>query len=86
MVITGCLTLFLVFLVAVISLFLVIGFASDLIVYPVMMVGLVFSIIIANAIIICNIAIVISVLEDVSGPQALLRSSVLTRGQTKWVF
>ncbi|GFY88482.1 hypothetical protein Acr_06g0004220 [Actinidia rufa] len=82
-VITGCLTLFLVLLVAVSSLFSVIGFASDLIVYPRMMVGLVFSIIIANAIIICNIAIVISVLEDISGPQALLRSSVLIRGQTQ---
>ncbi|XP_035539421.1 uncharacterized protein LOC108986548 [Juglans regia] len=48
-----------------------------------MMAGLVFSVIFANAIIICNIAIVISVLEDVSGPQAMLRSSVLIKGQTQ---
>ncbi|KAI7980427.1 hypothetical protein LOK49_Contig149G00003 [Camellia lanceoleosa] len=83
MVITGCLTLFLVLLVAVSSLFSIIGFGSDLIVYLAMIAGLVFSVIFANAIIICNIAIVISVLEDVSGPLALLRSSVLIRGQTQ---
>uniref|UniRef100_A0A5B7BSP6 Son of sevenless n=1 Tax=Davidia involucrata TaxID=16924 RepID=A0A5B7BSP6_DAVIN len=82
-VIAGCLTLFLVLLVAVTSLFSVLGFPSDLIVYPAMMVGLVFSIIFANAIIICKIATVISVLEDVSGPQALLRSGLLIRGQTQ---
>ncbi|KAL7163824.1 hypothetical protein ACSBR2_039860 [Camellia fascicularis] len=83
MVITGCLTLFLVLLVAVSSLFSIIGIGSDLIVYLAMIAGLVFSVIFANAIIICNIAIVISVLEDVSGPLALLRSSVLIRGQTQ---
>ncbi|XP_058195013.1 uncharacterized protein LOC131311535 [Rhododendron vialii] len=82
-VISGCLTLFLVLLVAVSSLFSIMGVASDLIVYPAMIVGLAFSIIFANAIIICNIAIVISVLEDVSGPQALFRASVLIRGQTQ---
>ncbi|XP_052198611.1 uncharacterized protein LOC127805846 isoform X2 [Diospyros lotus] len=83
MVITGCLTLFLVLLVAVSSFFSILGFASDLIVYPALMVGFVFSIVFANAIIICNIAIVICVLEDVSGPQALLRASLLIRGQTQ---
>ncbi|KAA8529384.1 hypothetical protein F0562_033817 [Nyssa sinensis] len=83
MVIVGCLTLFLVLLVAVSSLFSILGFPSDLVVYPAMMVGFVFSIIFANSIIICNIAIVISVLEDVSGPQALLRSVLLIRGQTQ---
>ncbi|KAL7222742.1 hypothetical protein ACSBR1_024444 [Camellia fascicularis] len=54
-----------------------------------MLVVLVFSVMFANAIIICNIAIVISVLEDVSGPQALLRSSLFIRGQTQvglWIF
>ncbi|KAL7260702.1 hypothetical protein ACSBR1_006381 [Camellia fascicularis] len=89
MVIIGCLTLFLVLLATVSSLFSIIGFNSDSIVYPAMLVGLVFSVMFANAIIICNIAIVISVLEDVSGPQALLRSSLLIRGQTQvglWVF
>ncbi|KAI8021758.1 hypothetical protein LOK49_LG03G00654 [Camellia lanceoleosa] len=89
MVIIGCLTLFLVLLATVSSLFSIIGFNSDSIVYPAMLVGLVFSVMFANAIIICNIAIVISVLEDVSGPQALLRSSLLIRGQTQvglWIF
>lgn len=82
-VISGCLTLFLVLLIAVSSLFSMMGVASDLIVYPAMMVGFAFSIIFANAIIICNIAIVISVLEDVSGPQALFRASILIKGQTQ---
>ncbi|GFQ02044.1 hypothetical protein PHJA_002348300 [Phtheirospermum japonicum] len=82
-VISGCLTLFLVFLVIVSNVFLSMGFPPDLILYPAMVVGFLFSIVIANAIIICNLAVVISVLEDVSGPQALLRSSSLIRGQTQ---
>lgn len=83
LIISSFLTLFIVLLVVVSSVFLVMGFPSDLILYPAMVVGFLFSIIIANAIIICNIAIVISVLEDVSGPQALLRSSSLIKGQTQ---
>ncbi|XP_035542556.1 uncharacterized protein LOC108989446 [Juglans regia] len=83
MLIVGCVTLFFVLLDVVCSAFAVIGFSPDLIVYAAMMAGLVFSVIFANAIIICNIAIVISVLEDVSGPQAMLRSSVLIKGQTQ---
>ncbi|KAJ6910306.1 hypothetical protein NC652_021088 [Populus alba x Populus x berolinensis] len=83
MVIVGCLTLFFVLLVAVCSTFLVLGFWPELNLYAAMIVGLVFSVIFANAIIVCNIAVVISVLVDVSGPQALLRSSVLIRGQTQ---
>lgn len=83
MLIVGCVTLFFVLLDAVCSVFAVIGFSPDLIVYAAMMAGLVFSVVFANAIIICNIAIVISVLEDVSGPQAMLRSSALIKGQTQ---
>ncbi|XP_059316002.1 uncharacterized protein LOC132066816 [Lycium ferocissimum] len=83
MVIASCLTLFLVLLVAVSSAFSVMGFPSDLILYPAMIVGMIFSMILANAMIICNIAIVISVLEDDSGPDALLRSSSLIKGQTQ---
>ncbi|KAL3819499.1 hypothetical protein ACJIZ3_005404 [Penstemon smallii] len=82
-VISGCLMLFLLLLMIVSTVFSIMGFPPDLILYPAMVVGLIFSIILANAIIICNIAIVISVLEDVSGPQALLRSSSLIKGQTQ---
>ncbi|GAB4840063.1 hypothetical protein Ancab_020772 [Ancistrocladus abbreviatus] len=82
MVTVGVLTLFLVLLVAVGNVFLMIGFTPDLIVYPGVVVGLVFSIVFAHAIITCNIAIVISVLEDASGSQAMLRSTILIRGQT----
>ncbi|KAF8399536.1 hypothetical protein HHK36_015403 [Tetracentron sinense] len=83
MVVVGCLSLFLVLLVAVCNIFSIVGCPSVLIVYPAMMVGLVFSVLFANVIIICSIAIVISVLEDVSGPQALLRSGALIKGQTQ---
>ncbi|PIA62881.1 hypothetical protein AQUCO_00200713v1 [Aquilegia coerulea] len=83
MVVAGCLALFLVLLVAVCNVFSLLGFSSDLEIYPAMVVGFIFSIIFANVIIICNLAIVISVLEDVSGPQALLRSSVIIQGQTQ---
>ncbi|KAM3359075.1 hypothetical protein P3S68_022008 [Capsicum galapagoense] len=83
MVITGCLTLFIVLLVSVSSAFSVMGFPPDLILYPAMIVGIIFSMILANAMIICNIAIVISVLEEDSGPEALLRSSSLIKGQTQ---
>ncbi|EEF39984.1 conserved hypothetical protein [Ricinus communis] len=83
MMIVGCITLFCVLLLAICSLLSVIGFPPALNLYAGILVGLVFSVVFANAIVICNIAIVISVLEDVSGPQALLRSSILIRGQTQ---
>ncbi|XP_043723888.1 uncharacterized protein LOC122670915 [Telopea speciosissima] len=83
MAIVGCLALFLVLLVVVCNIFSIAGCSSDMIVYPAMMIGLVFSIVFANAIIICNLSIVISVLEDISGPEALLRSSILMQGQTQ---
>ncbi|QCD82562.1 uncharacterized protein LOC114175145 [Vigna unguiculata] len=81
--VVGCITLFCVFLVAFCSALAVLGFSPDIVVYCAMLVGLVFSVVFANAIIICNIAIVISVLEDVSGAQAMLRSSILIKGQTQ---
>ncbi|GLU09490.1 hypothetical protein SLE2022_263500 [Rubroshorea leprosula] len=83
MVIVGCVTTFFVFLVAVCSTLSVIGFSPDLVVYAAILLGLVFSVVFANATVVCNIGIVISVLEDVSGPQALLRSGVLIKGQTQ---
>lgn len=82
MLIVGCLTLFLVTLIAVCNSLLIIGFPGDFIVYAAIMLGLIFSVVFAKAVIICNIAIVICVLEEVSGPQALLRSGVLIKGQT----
>lgn len=83
MLVVGCLTLYLVLLIGMCSAFAIIGLSPDLVVYAAMVAGLGFSVIFANAVIICNIAIVISVLEDVSGPQAMLRSSVLIKGQTQ---
>ncbi|KAJ6432255.1 hypothetical protein OIU84_019487 [Salix udensis] len=83
MVIVGCLTLFCVFLLAACSAFSAIGFGQELNLYAAMIAGLAFSVVFANAIIICNTAVVVCVLEDVSGLQALLRSRVLIRGQNQ---
>ncbi|MCL7044352.1 hypothetical protein MKW94_013990 [Papaver nudicaule] len=83
MVVAAVLALFLLLLVAVSNVFTIFGCPSHLIIYPALGVGMVFSVMFANAIIICNLAIVISVLEVVSGPEALLRSGVLIRGQTQ---
>lgn len=82
-IVVGCITLFCVFLVAFCSALSVLGFSPDVVVYAALVVGLVFSVVFANAIIICNIAMVITVLEDVSGAQAMLRSSILIKGQTQ---
>lgn len=83
MLVVGCVTLLCVLLIAVCTAFAVIGLSPDLIVYAAMVLAIFLSVIFANAVVICNIAVVISVLEDVSGPQALLRSSVLIKGQTQ---
>lgn len=83
MVIFGCLTTFFVLLVAVCSSLSVVGFTSDLIGCVALIVGLVFSVVFAIAIIICNTGIVVSVLENVSGAQALLKSGYLIKGQTQ---
>lgn len=82
-VISGCVTLFLLLLVAISTMFSMSGLPSNLILYPAVVVGMIFAIILANCVVICNIAIVISVLEDVSGPQALLRSRSLIKGKTQ---
>ncbi|OMO71859.1 hypothetical protein COLO4_27966 [Corchorus olitorius] len=83
MVIVGCVTTFFVFLVAACSLLSVMGVTPDLIAYAVIVMGLVFSVVFAYAIVVCNIGIVICVLEEVSGPQALLRAGILIKGQTQ---
>ncbi|CAN8239043.1 unnamed protein product [Cochlearia groenlandica] len=83
LVIVVCLTSFCVFLVAVCSSFFVLGFSPDFNAYGAVFVGLVFSVVFANVIIICNTTVVISILEDVSGPQALVRANDLIKGQTQ---
>lgn len=84
MMIVGVIAFFLVLLVVICNIFLIFGFSPNMIFfYPGVFGGLVFSVVYANAIIICNVAIVIAVLEDAWGPQALLRSSMLIRGQTQ---
>ncbi|RAL40110.1 hypothetical protein DM860_008250 [Cuscuta australis] len=81
--VSGCLTLFLVVIVAITTLFSMLGFPPNLIIYPPIVLGVIFAILLANCIVICNIAIVVSVLEDVFGLQALLRSVSLIKGKTR---
>ncbi|CAN6881631.1 unnamed protein product [Brassica oleracea] len=81
--IVGCFTFFCVLLVSICSSFSVLGFSPDFNVYGAILVGLAFSIVFANAIIVCNTAVVISVLEDVSGAGALVRASDLIKGQVQ---
>ncbi|XP_077209874.1 uncharacterized protein LOC143845426 [Tasmannia lanceolata] len=82
MMVVGCLVLFLVLLVTVCNTFAMLGFPSELILYPAFVVAVVFSVVFAHTIIVCSLASVISVLEEVSGPQALVRSVFLIKGQT----
>lgn len=81
--IVGCFTFFCVLLVAICSSFSVLGFSPDFNVYGAVLVGLAFSVVFANAIIVCNTAVVISVLEDVSGAGALVRAGDLIKGQVQ---
>lgn len=85
-VIVGCLTLFLVLLAAGCDALSLLGFTSNAIVYPAMAAGLVFSIVYAIVVMICNVAVVVSVLEEGSGPRALLRSGVLIKEHFKVVL
>ncbi|KAE8667650.1 Prefoldin chaperone subunit family protein [Hibiscus syriacus] len=57
---------FFAFLVAACNMLSAIGFSPDLIVFAMIMMGLVFSIVFANATVVCNVGIVICVLEEVS--------------------
>ncbi|XP_010551632.1 PREDICTED: uncharacterized protein LOC104822182 [Tarenaya hassleriana] len=83
LVIVGCLTSFFVILIAICSSFSVLGLSPDLHTYGAIVVGMVFSVVFANAIIICNTAIVVCILEDLSGHRALVRASDLIKGQTQ---
>ncbi|XP_010532668.1 PREDICTED: uncharacterized protein LOC104808637 [Tarenaya hassleriana] len=83
MMIVGCVTSFCVLLIAICSSFSVLGFSPDSNAYVAIAVGMVFSVVFADAIIICNTSMVICILEDVSGPRALLRAVDLIKGQTQ---
>lgn len=81
--IIGCLALFIILTVAVCNSLFVLGYPPEIIVYPALLTVLIFSVAYAHTVIICNLASVISVLEDASGLKAFLRSVKLVRGQTQ---
>ncbi|XP_028547550.1 uncharacterized protein LOC110106555 isoform X2 [Dendrobium catenatum] len=81
--IVGCLAVFILLIVVVCNSLAALGYPPELIVYPALLTILAFSVAYAHTIIVCNLANVISVLEDGSGPNALLRSVRLVKGQTQ---
>ncbi|GMI75332.1 hypothetical protein like AT1G26650 [Hibiscus trionum] len=81
-VIVGCVITFAVFLVAACNVLSAIGFSPDIVFYAMITMGMVFAIVFANAIVVCNVGIVSCVLEEVSGIHALVRAFVLIKGQT----
>ncbi|KAM1792449.1 hypothetical protein PS1_036544 [Malus domestica] len=60
MVVASCIVLFFVLLLAVCNACSIVGLSPNYIVYAAMVVALAFSVVFANAVIICNIAIVIN--------------------------
>lgn len=82
-VLAGSSMLLIVFVAILSRLLSEIGLVPDLIIYPVTILSLVFCVVFVSAVLICNVAIVISVVEDASGLEAVLRSRVLIKGQTQ---
>ncbi|WOL01695.1 hypothetical protein Cni_G10412 [Canna indica] len=81
--ISACLSLFVALLLIVCNALSIMGYPPEIIIYPAMLILLFFSMGYAHTIIVCNLASVISVLEEVSGLRALLRSVNLIKGQTQ---
>ncbi|MQL91081.1 hypothetical protein Taro_023689 [Colocasia esculenta] len=81
--ILSCLGLFLLILIIVCNGFALMGYPPEVIIYPALLAVLAFSVMYAHTIIVCNLAGVISVLEERSGLEAFLRSIYLVRGQTQ---
>ncbi|KAG0458542.1 hypothetical protein HPP92_023699 [Vanilla planifolia] len=79
--ILGCLTIFIVLVFAVCSSFSFLGYPPEITIYPALLTVIGFSVAYAHTIIVCNLANVISVLEDASGFRALLRAVCLVRGR-----
>ncbi|XP_074566019.1 uncharacterized protein LOC141822468 [Curcuma longa] len=81
--ISACLSIFIALILLVCNVFAVMGYPPEIIVYPALLTVLIFSMVYAHTIIVCNLAGVISVLEEISGLQALFRSMQVIRGQTQ---
>lgn len=82
-VIIGCITLYVMLTICLSNLFYVFGFSPNTIFNIAIVIVLFSSLFLAHTFIVCDLSMVISILEDVSGPQAMLRSSVLIKGQTQ---
>ncbi|XP_031491172.1 uncharacterized protein LOC116258162 [Nymphaea colorata] len=81
LVILTVVALFVVLLTTACNTFMIFGAPADLIKYAALALTVVFFVAFAHTIIICNLATVVSVLENSSGPQTLLRSLFLIKEQ-----
>ncbi|CAN6470057.1 unnamed protein product [Victoria cruziana] len=81
LVILTVVALFIVLLTTVCNIFMIFGAPVELIKYAALALTIVFFVVFAHTIIICNLATVVSVLENSSGPQTLLRSLFLIKEQ-----
>ncbi|EPS58318.1 hypothetical protein M569_16497, partial [Genlisea aurea] len=76
-----CYVAMIILLNAFVALLFAVGFSSDSMLYAAFVVGPAFAVVLANATVASNVAVVASILEEVSGPRALLRSLSLVRGR-----
>lgn len=81
--IIGCIAVFLLLLVIVINVVVSMGICSSCAIYAVLGLGVIFSVLFAHTLIICNLANVISIMEDCRGSAALFRSMYLIKGRTQ---
>ncbi|KAJ3673026.1 hypothetical protein LUZ60_006400 [Juncus effusus] len=81
--ISSCVMLFLVLLILICNALSILMYPPEIIIYPALITVLIFSIAYAHTIVSCNLTIVISILEEFYGIQALSRSLKLLKGQTQ---
>lgn len=81
--IVGCIAAFLLLLVILVNVLVSTGICSSCAIYAVFGLGVIFSVLFAHTLIICNLANVISIFEDCRGMAALFRSMYLIKGRTQ---
>ncbi|GLJ47260.1 hypothetical protein SUGI_0997980 [Cryptomeria japonica] len=81
--ILGCIVIFLLLVLVSINAIIFLGVPPTWAIYVVLGEGVIFSLLFAHAMIICNLAIVVSILEDYYGMGAFFRSMFLIKERTQ---
>lgn len=87
--ILGCIVISLLLVVVSVNAIIFLGVPSGWATYVVLGEGVIFSLLFAHAMIICNLATVVSILEDYYGVRAFFRSMFLIKERTQvglWIF